>query len=140
MEQPVLADSTQVPTDKVIISHLGKRHALWVSLFEHIHTEHPDVAEQWRYYNDGKQWLMKVTRKSKTVFWLSLIPGSFRITAYVAVSAQKAVLDSALSDEMKKQFRTGKAFGKIKGITITFRSKRDVEEAKALIGLKNSLR
>lgn len=138
MEQPILADRTQFPTDEIIASHLGKKYALWTSLFAYIHAEHPDFIEQWRFYNDGKQWLMKVTRKSKTVFWLSLIPGSFRITAYVAVRAQKVVLASALSDEMKKQFRTGKAFGKIKGITVTFRSKRDVEEAKALIGLKIS--
>jgi len=138
MEPPVLTDKTQRPSDDVIFSHLGKRRALWEALFAFIHAEHPDCVAQWRYYNDGKSWLMNVSRKKKTVFWLSVIPGSFRITAYFTDKAADAIRASALSEELKAQFIGGKRYGKLGGITVTFRKKSDLKDARALVALKTS--
>ena len=136
MEQPVLADKNQFPTEDVIYSHIGKSKALWLSLFEYIHESHPDFAEQWRYYLDGKSWLMKVTRKSRTIFWLSIVEGSFRTTFYFGDKAGDAILNSSLSEGLKRQYRDGKRYGKIRGLTILHKNKRDVENAKKLIEIK----
>ena len=140
MDSPILTDKTEFPTDEIIFSHIGKAKPHWLSLFEYIHTIHPDIAEEWRYYNDGKSWLLKVTRKSKTIFWLSILQGSFRITFYMADKAEQAITKSDLSDELKAQFKEGKHFGKIRAITVTFKRKRDVEDAKTLIALKLSIK
>jgi hypothetical protein len=140
MEPPVLTDKSQFPTEKVIASHLGKRMALWNALFEFIHADHPDFDERWRYYNDGKSWLLNLSRKKKTVFWLSVIRGTFRITAYFTDKATESIVASALSPELKDRFLTGRAMGKLRGITITFRTKKDVKDAKILIALKLGVR
>ena len=140
MNEPILGDKTEFPPDEVIYSHIGKSRAQWISLFEYIHTNHPDFAEEWRYYNDGKSWLLKVTRKTKTVFWLSVLEGSFRTTFYFTDRAEEAIIRSTLSDELKTQFKEGKHFGKIWGITVTFNRKRDVADAKVLIALKLSVK
>ena len=138
MEPMVLTDKNQFPTDEVIASHLGKKLALWKALFAFIHAEHPDFVEQWRYYNDGHSWLLNVSRKKKTVFWLGVVNGTFRITCYFTDKAADAIRKSALSSELKEQFRGGKSYGKLRGLTITFKKKSDVEDAKALIALKAS--
>ena len=136
MTTPVLTDPKQFPSDAIVASHLGRRRALWDSLFSFIRAEHPDCVATWRYYNDGKSWLLNVSRKKKTVFWLSLAGNSFRITAYFTDKARDAIRASALADELKEQFLGGRQTGKLRGITITFRSKRDVEDAKVLVALK----
>ena len=136
MDARVLTDSSQFPSPDVIYSHLGKRRALWDALFAFLHAEHPDCAERWRYYNDGKSWLLNVSRKKKTVFWLSVISGSFRITAYFTDKARDAIRASSLSTDLKEQFLSARPMGKLRGITITFRTKRDLEDAKVLIALK----
>jgi hypothetical protein len=41
-----------------------------------------------------------------------------------------------LSVDLKEAFLSGAAVGKLRGITIVFRKKRDVEDAKVLITLK----
>jgi hypothetical protein len=138
METRVLTDKNQFPTEDVIFSHLGRRRALWEAFFEHLHAEHPDFEERWRYYNDGKQWLLNVSRKKKTVFWLSVISGSFRVTSYFTDKAADAVRASSLSAEAKERFLGGTSTGKLRGITITFTKKRDLEDAKALVALKLS--
>jgi hypothetical protein len=140
MAKPILTDKNQFPTDEVISSHIGKSKALWHSLFEYVHHDHPDFTEQWKYYNDGKSWLLKVSRKAKTIFWLSVVEGSFRTTFYFTDRAQQAITKSPLSDDLKEQYRSGKRYNKIRGLTITYKNSRDVEYAKQLIGIKTSMK
>ncbi len=70
MDQLILTDKNQFPTEEIIFSHIGKSKILWESIFKYIHANYPDFSEQWKYYNDGKSWLLKVAKKSKTIFWL----------------------------------------------------------------------
>lgn len=136
MEPSVLTDPKVFPSEDRIASHLGRRQALWDALFACVRAEHPECVAQWRYYNDGKSWLLNLSRKKKTVLWISVVRGAFRATAYFTDNARDAVLASALSDELKDQFTTGRSFGKLRAITITIKKKRDVEDAKSLIALK----
>ncbi|MFH1942077.1 MAG: DUF3788 family protein [bacterium] len=129
MERPILTDKAQYPTEEVIDSHIGNSRKLWFSFFEYIHTNHPDFSEEWKYYNDGKSWLLKVTRKSKTIFWLSILKDTFRTTFYLSDKAEPAIFNSAISDELKEQFRNGKRYNKIRDLTIIFKSTKDIEYA-----------
>ena len=138
MDLPVLSDKTQFPTDEIISLHLGKMKDIWDSFFGYLHVNHPDITSEWRYYNDGKSWLMKNMRKKKNVFWLGVIKGTFRITFYFTDRATKAIADSTIPAEMKKQFKDGKHYGKIRGLTVLFKNKKDIETAKALIAIKLS--
>ena len=136
MEEKVLADKEQFPTEKIIYSHIGKSRSIWESVFGYIHENHPDISAEWRYYNDGKSWLMKVTQKAKTIFWLSVIPGGFRITFYFGDKAEQAIMQSKISDELKTSFIEGKKYGKIRGLTLIMKTKRNVEYVKELILIK----
>jgi hypothetical protein len=136
MEPLVLSDPNQFPSEEVIFSHIGKTKPLWISLFQHIDSDHPDFVREWRYYRDGKSWLLKVTQKKKTVFWLSIVKGSFRTTFYFTDKAEELLMSSSLSDELKDQFTAGKSFGKIKGIAIAYSKKQHLSDAKILINIK----
>jgi hypothetical protein len=136
MEQLTLADKDIFPTEEIIFSNIGKSKALWKIIFDHIHSTYPNFTEQWNYYNDGKRWLLKVTNKSKTIFWLGVLENSFRMTFYFTDRAEQAIISSALSDEHKAQFMNGKKYNKIKGLSIIFKNKKDIEYAKALLSIK----
>lgn len=136
MEGLVLSDKDQFPTEEIIFSHIGRTKKLWQSFFEYVHADHPDFAEEWRFYKDGKSWLKKVTMKSKTIFWLSVIKGTFTITFYFTDKAEKAIQESTLSDELKQNFKEGKKYNKIRGITVVFKRLKDIEYARILIDIK----
>lgn len=136
LEKPILNDPDVYPTNEVISTCLGKSMKLWDSFFEYIHDEYPDFSEEWRYYKDGKSWLLKVQRKSKTVFWTSIIKGAFRITFYLTDKFEESILNAEISDELKQQFKEGKHYGKLRGLTIVFRKKKDIEYAKEMINIK----
>jgi hypothetical protein len=44
MERPILTDKNQYPTEEIIFSHIGKSKLFWQSIFEYIHTNHPDFS------------------------------------------------------------------------------------------------
>ncbi len=136
MEEPILKDPEQYPTDEVLGSCLGSRKKLWDLFFETIGQDYPDFSEEWRYYKDGKSWLMKVVRKKKTVFWVSVVKGAFRITFYFTDKVEDAINESDISDELKEQFKKGKRYNKIRGLTIVFKFKRDIKYAKTLIAIR----
>jgi hypothetical protein len=140
MDLPVLSDKTQFPTDEIIFSHLGKTKDIWASFFGYLHVNYPDITSEWRYYNDGKSWLMKNMLKKKNLFWLSVQKGFFRITFYFTDRAAKAIADSAIPAEMKKQFKDGKQYGKIRGLTVVFKYKKDIETAKTILAIKLSIK
>jgi hypothetical protein len=137
MEKPVLSDKNQCPSEEVIFFHIGKAKPLWLALFEFIRTEHSDFTQEWKYYNDGKSWLLKVSRKKKTIFWLSVRQDSFRTTFYFTDRAEEKIMASNISEELKLQFKNGKQYNRIRGITVSYTTKKkDIEAAKALIGIK----
>jgi hypothetical protein len=136
MNDLVLTDKEKYPTEEIIYSHIGKTKTHWQALFNLIEKDYPEFVQEWRYYNDGKSWLMKVTHKKKTIFWLSLIPKAFQITFYFGDKAEPVILGSALSEELKKGFVEGKHFGKIRGITLLMNNKMNVAAAKRLIEIK----
>ena len=136
MNDLVLRDKDQFPTEEVIFSHIGKTKTHWEALFNHIHANHTDFNEEWRYYNDGKSWLMKVTHKKKTIFWVTIVPKMFRITFYFGDKAEPAIMNCAIPDELKTSFKEGKRYGKIRGLTLVMNNKKNIEAAKELITVK----
>lgn len=140
MDQPILTNRDEFPMEEIIFSHIGKSKVLWQSIFEFIHATHPDLLEEWKYYNDGKSWLLKVVKKTKTICWVSLLKNSFRMTFYYTDKAEPLILSSAISDELKEQFKNSKHYNKIRPLTITFKYKKDVEYAKSIIAIKLSIK
>ena len=135
MEQPVLGDPDVYPTDAVLASHLGRAKAAFDALFDRNHSEHPDFEESWKYYNDGKSWLLKVSKKKKTLFWLSVGEGFFRATFYLGSKAEDAVLGSSLPDELKEQYRET-SDKKFHGITLLVKAKKDLAAYDGLLEIK----
>jgi len=132
----VLVDPNIYPTEEIIFSYLGRTKSYWTLIFDFIETNYSDFNKEWRYYKDGKSWLLKVTRKKKTICWISVIHKSFRMTFYFSDKAEQTIMESTISEELKSKFQEGKHYGKIRGLTIIFKNKKDVEYAKILIDIK----
>ncbi len=138
--QNVLSDQDQFPTESLIFSHIGESRVLWEKLFGSIDEDYPEITEEWRFYSDGKRWLLKVIKKKKTIFWLSVATGAFNITFYFGDKAEPLIMGSEISDTHKQAFKTGKRYGKIRGITIEVSDTEDLDNIFHLIDLRLSLK
>jgi ligand-binding sensor domain-containing protein len=61
---PLLKDPAIFPGDTILKKVLGKGYDPFIELLE-LYRQN-GIAWEWRYYNDGKMWLCKITKKTKT--------------------------------------------------------------------------
>ena len=135
MEKRALCDPDIFPSGEVIASHLGKSNAAFEAMLEYNHSAHPDFEERWKFYNDGKSWLFNVSRKKKTLFWLSVDDGWYRTTFYLSPNGGEALLGSSLPEELKDQYRSA-AGKKFRGVTLTVKAKKDIPAYRELLAIK----
>ncbi len=79
MDRPLLNDPAVFPSDEVLAGHLGKAFPAWPAFQELLKSSFPTASFEWRYYNDGKSWLGKVTQKSKTLCWVAVWDKLFQL-------------------------------------------------------------
>lgn len=136
MKELVLKDKDIYPTEEVIFSHINKSRTTWNSVFKYVHTNHPELNEEWRYYNDGKSWLLKVTNKTKTIFWLEVVTDAFRITFYFSEKAVQSFPKQSVSKQLDKKIKESNKVGKSVALTFLMNDKQNVELVKEAIELK----
>jgi len=76
----LLKDPDIQPTADVLADALGVRQKAYTEFTEGIKGMGIDI--EWRYYNDGRSWLGKGTRKGKTIFWLSVWEDFFQASIF----------------------------------------------------------
>ena len=139
MEKPCLNDKNIYPDDQVLGGFLGETKNIW-DIFINLLKQHPLFSTEWRYYNDGKSWLFKVTKKKKTICWVSVYEKYFKTTFYFTDKAEDLIKNSKLKKELIDQFLNGKRYGKIKGLTVNVREASDLEMTKILIEIKEKIK
>jgi hypothetical protein len=135
-EEPVLCDENTYPDKDVTDTILGEAGVLWASFFDFIHSDHPDFQEEWNFYRDGGRWLLKIVRKKRTICWVSVLKGAFRVTFYFSDKALEAISGSGIPLELKEQFRDGRRYGKIRALTILMEDEAHIQYAEELIRIK----
>ena len=140
MEEPCLIDKTEYPDDKVLKRYLGDAKDAWDGLDEFLKSNYPGYSGEWRYYNDGKSWLYKITKKTKTICWVSVYRGKFTTTFYFPDRAERLIVNSTLRKKYIEQFVNGRYYGKTRGLTVSIRRVADLSTTKKLIAIKEELK
>ncbi|UCD53223.1 MAG: DUF3788 family protein [Phycisphaerales bacterium] len=139
-KKPCLNDKDEFPDDKVLSRCLGKVKPVWDSYLAMIAENHPSFSAEWRYYRDGNNWLYKVTKKKKTICWVSVWIGAFKATFYFPDRAEDAIATSRLRKEYIEQFLHGRRYGKIRGVTVVVKRSSDLSSIRKLIAIKEQLK
>lgn len=140
MDRPCLNDKDEYPNIDVVTRHLGKTIAVWNSLMEILSLDFPSLATEWRYYNDGKSWLCKVTKKKKTICWISIWNNFFRASFYFTAKADAMIAKSSLDDKIKQHYFQNEVKGEINPVRIEIREAKDLNSARELLNLKERLK
>ena len=140
MEKPCLNNKDEYPNDKVLHRTLGEVKKTWDAFIDFLNESYPLFSGQWRYYNDGKSWLYKLTKKKKTISWISIYHNKFKTTFYFPDKAEELIKASKLKKEYIDQFINGKRYGKIRGITVEIKKPADLSATKTLIEIKEQVK
>ena len=136
MEPVVLTDKFVRPDQELLKVIIGKKIIFWDEIISYLNDNYKDITEEWKFYNDGKCWLFRTLKKKKTIFWVGVIAGTFRVTFYLGDQAEPLVLNGDLSERIKEEFANAKPYKIGRALTITMSGAADVEEVKKLVGIK----
>lgn len=139
MEPIVFTDPSVVPNDELVFATIGEKRVLWKSIHDYLAQKHPDIAGEWRYYNDGKSWLYRALKKGKAIVWVAVYQNGFRVTSYLGNKAETLVENSSLSKDLKEKFAATKG-EKFRPLTILVNNETAVEEVEKLIEIKLKLK
>jgi len=140
MDKPCLDHKEEYPDDEVLSRCLGKVKRTWDCFLDLLKESYPSFAGEWRYYNDGKSWLYKVTKKKRTICWVSVYYHAFKTTFYLPDRAKDSITASKLNKEYVDQFVDGRRYGKIRGVTVTITKPADLNATKTLIDVKEQVK
>ena len=137
-KEQLLRNPDVFPSDKVLAAALGDSYTAYKAFAEHL----PGVGAEleWRYYNDGKNWLGKCVYKKKTVFWLSAWNGFFKVTFFFNEKTRQGVYNLDIHKDLIKSFEQAKHLGKIMPLTIEVYDESPLNDACTLIEYKKNLR
>ncbi len=136
MESKVLADESVLPCDELIFSIIGDKELLWRQVMSYLYDSNNDITEVWKFYKDGKSWLLRTLKKKKTVFWIRIMEDTFRVAFWFADRLEPIILESDLADKLKTEYNNAKRFNKSRCIYIDMQDSEDFQNAKKLIDLK----
>ncbi|MDX9918756.1 MAG: DUF3788 family protein [Paludibacter sp.] len=112
MSQQLLRDPEISPSDAVLKNEFGNSlFEVYQALLQNISTLGLQV--EWRYYRDGKAWLCKITRKAKTVCWLSPWEGYLQIGFYFTEKDRTEIMALDIDNTIKTEFESAKSIGKL---------------------------
>ncbi|MGC3998274.1 MAG: DUF3788 family protein [Anaeromyxobacter sp.] len=133
-------DPARPPVEDGLLAALGPSAAAWTALFSALREAHPELHERWRFYADGKRWLLNVSRRSKTVCWVAAERGRFRVTFYFPVRLTASLLASELSARCRAGIGESASVGKLRPVSVAFGPRRGVRDVLRLVELKQTLR
>lgn len=134
-ENFILTDPFTEPTEEFSQQVLGEKYEWWKTIRKYTTDNHKNVSEEWKYYNDVKQWLFRLKHKKETICWVGFLPGTFRITFYFGSKFEKVIGDSDLPETIKEGYR--QTFEqKFRPISILMSDLSDVVVACKLVDIK----
>ncbi len=137
MDEHALNDKTIIPNNDIVFSIIGHKSLLWQQIISYLYNRHKDISEKWKYYNDGKSWLFRTLKKEKTIFWIRVFKGSFKIAFWFGDKAELIIKQSDLSDYIKKDFEVAKKMGNMgRCISIDVTDSKDFNDVIKLIEIK----
>jgi len=140
MEKPLLNDQNEYPDDAVLQKYLGETKPHWDEISAWVAAQFPSMLFEWRYYNDGKAWLCKLTFKKKTICWFSVWDHFFKLGFYFTDKTGAGISELAIDPLLKENFSNSPYYGKLKALTVEVKSREILNSARVLIDYKSKLK
>ncbi len=137
----LLKDSNVFPSNEVLRDTLGDTiYNVLETFLGTITDEEYALTPEWRFYNDGKAWLCKFVYKKRTVFWLSIWEGFFRLGFYFTEKHIDGIAALDISEVIREDFSKAKPVGRLLPMILDVKDKDQLKDILTVIRFKKSLK
>jgi len=141
METQLLKDPDVPLSEDVLKNALGNDiHNVFVSFMNTITGADYGLAYEWKYYNDGKSWFCKIIHKKKTVLWLSVWEGYFKIAFYFTEKHLEGIAALDISENIKEDFCKMKPVGRLLPMIFNIHQNEQLDDLLKVVAFKKNLK
>ena len=135
----LLRDPEQTPNEILFNEILSKQLFQTYQELQKIVSDFGLLVE-WRYYNDGKAWLCKITHKKKTIVWISLWESFFKSSFFFTEKNRSGIEGLDIDTTIKASFAGAKPIGKLIPLILDIESVSELEDFRKIVDYKLSLK
>lgn len=137
-EQPILTNEDKFPDSQILQSVLKENYAIFENIQEILTSKPYNLIYEWRYYKDGKSWLCKVLHKKKTVLWLSVFDGYFKVAFYFSAKLCEGINTLDLDTKIKADFQKSEFIGRVKPLIINVFKEDQIKHIQEIVLYKKN--
>lgn len=136
MDTSVFSDKEIVPGDQNLSIELKENYDLWNSIRDYVRKKAPNSMEEWKYSGKKFGWSFRVNDKKRVIVYLLPREAYFKVAFVFGQKATDAIMDSTISDTIKNELLSAKAYAEGRGIRIDVRAPEVLEDIMHLIDIK----
>ncbi len=107
---------------------LGRWFSVYDTLTETLSKPPYDISPEWRFYKDGGAWLCKMSRKKKTVFWISAWKQFLKCGFYFTEKSGDGISALPIDPSVKSSFAKADPIGKLRPLIIDLTAKKQLDD------------
>ncbi|MBK8477808.1 MAG: DUF3788 family protein [Opitutaceae bacterium] len=119
-------------------NELGRWFSIYETLTETLSTPPYDISPEWRFYRDGGAWICKMTRKEKTVFWISVWKQFLNCGFYFTQRSGDGISDLSIDQSLKSSYANATPVGKLFPLIINLTAKKQLDDLYTVVSYKIS--
>lgn len=134
----LLREKAEPPGDKSINDALKDAYPVFVQFIETINRDEYGITGTWNFYKDGKAWLFKASWKNKTIFWLSVWDGFFKVGFYFNDKNGAGIPGLPIDLSLKELFLNTPPIGKLRPLTINVTERIQLDDLLRVVMYKQN--
>jgi hypothetical protein len=107
---------------------LGRWFSIYDTLTQTLSKPPYDISPEWRFYKDGGAWLCKMTRKKKTVFWISAWKQFLKCGFYFTEKSGDGISGLSIEQSLRSSFDKTDPIGKLRPLIIDLTAKKQLDD------------
>jgi hypothetical protein len=136
MDTSIFPNKELIPGDRDLSGKLGKTCDLWNSIRDYVQEKAPDSVEEWKYSGKKFGWSFRINDKKRVLIYLLPREAYFKAAFVFGQKATDAIVNSTISDTIKKELLSAKVYAEGRGIRIDVRDPEVLEDIRGLIEIK----
>ena len=136
LEEYILLDKAQQPTDEDLERVLGRVKTHWDNLTAYAIKENPDAKPEWKFYTKKSGWTYVLRGKRRNVFYLAPLQKCFRVGFLFAEKTVVAAEQADLPEAVLEIIRNGPQYPEGRGVRLIVSKAVDVKNAKKLLKIR----
>jgi hypothetical protein len=129
-------DPTVTPDSKALAAALSTSFPWWNEIKDFVFQQYPKAVEEWKHSGKNYGWGFRLKDSKRVIVYLTPADGFFLFSIVFGEKATQEVLNSDISEDIKKTLREARVYAEGRGIRLVVNSSILITDIKKLILIK----